>query len=179
MKLRSLVKIFVVKDSMLYQIEDKFIDIYDDIDRQNKEYIKGLKIKNIDLKQCYTFVKKEKISVDITIMYVDIVNYKDIKDEYTLNRLDDSIYTKKAMEYLKNILGKYSMLKKLYSDEFTIPEVQKLFQFIYNTEYDRRNFRKKLLSSKCVFELDKYGKYCKGRPAKMYKFESKKDRVVL
>lgn len=179
MKVKSLVKLFVVKDCKLYMLKDKYIEIHNDIDEHNKEYIKSLKIRNIKLKQCYTFVKKEKISLDVTIMYIDIISHKNIKEEYELLELDNSIYTEKALEYIKTILGRYETLKKIYNDEFTIPEVQKLFEYTYNIKYDRRNFRKKMLASKCVVELDKYGKYCKGRPAKMYKFESKEDRVVL
>lgn len=179
MKVKSLIKIFVVKDCKLYMLPDEYIDVCDEIDQLNQEYVKKLKIENINLKQCYTFVKKENSILDITIMYVDIINYKSIIGEYELLELDNSNYTIKAKEYIMTILGRYNTLKKIYKDEFTIPEVQKLFEYTYNIKYDRRNFRKKMLKSKCVVELDEFGKYCKGRPAKAYKFESKEDRVVL
>ncbi len=179
MRLKSLIKIFVVKDSQIYMLEDKFIDIIDDVDKLNKNYIKTLKIKNIELKQCYTFIKKGKISVDVTVMYVDIVNYTDLSKDYELLKLGKDECSKKGMEYIRSILEHFNTLKKIYPNTFSIPEVQKLFENTYNIKYDRRNFRKRLLVSKCVKELDIYGKYGKGRPAKMYEFIGDMDKEVV
>lgn len=179
MRLKSLIKIFVVKESKIYMLEDKYIELIDDVDKLNKNYVKSLKINNIRLRQCYTFIKKEKISMDVTVMYVDIVNYNDIIGKYNILKLGDDIYTKKGIEFIKSILGQSSILKKIYPNEFSIPEVQKLFENTYNIKYDRRNFRKKLLVSKCVKELDIYSKYCKGRPAKMYEFIDNIDKEVV
>ena len=67
-------------------------------------------------------------------------------------------------------------MKRLFPDTFTLPELQKAYEKILNIELDRRNFRKKLLSSGIVEETNQMIKKEKSKPSKLYKFanENKK-----
>ena len=57
-------------------------DCNEEIDEFNKKYIKNnINIDSINLKQCYTFSKKNKDCLEISILFVDIVNYKDINNK--------------------------------------------------------------------------------------------------
>ena len=63
---------------------------------------------------------------------------------------------------------------KLLPKEFTLTQLQSLYEAIYNESYDKRNFRKKL--AKLDFIKPAGAKTLKGkhRPAKLYRFAPKK-----
>ena len=179
-KVSSIIALLTIIDSDVYIFikDDELIDIpcFDELDIVNKEYINKLKISNVDLKQCYTFSEKREGILYISTLFVDIIDsfYINIKNELKLIKLSDlsnEKYKKKIMEFLKNELSKIDSIKKIYKDEFSLPEIQKLYENLFNKKFDRRNFRKKLIKSNLVDCLDK--KTSKnGRPAKLYKFKN-------
>ena len=54
-----------------------------------------------------------------------------------------------------------------------MPELQKIFEGILNKEFDRRNFRKKIISLGVVEDTNKEFNLNGKRPAKLYKFKNK------
>lgn len=72
----------------------------------------------------------------------------------------------KLNDKLKNI--KY--LKIFFPSDFTIPEMQHIYEFLFNQKIDRRNFRKKFINSNILKETGDFIKGSTGRPAKLYKF---------
>ncbi|MGY5847783.1 NUDIX hydrolase [Salegentibacter sp. HM20] len=63
---------------------------------------------------------------------------------------------------------------ELLPEKFTIPQLQKLYEVIYQNELDSRNFRKKLLSLNLLIKLDEKDKSTSRRGAFLYKFDHKK-----
>ena len=51
-----------------------------------------------------------------------------------------------SIKTLKKKIKNTEMLKLLFPSDFTLPELQKIFELILGQELDRRNFRKKLIS---------------------------------
>lgn len=161
-------------------------DCNEEIDEFNKKYIKNnINIDSINLKQCYTFSKKNKDCLEISILFVDIVNYKDIDNKdfnfIPFDKLDlNNKYINKSLEYLKLYLKFYSSIKRLYPNEFILPEIQKLYEDLLGKKYDRRNFRKKLMQLDIIEDLNKLSDNKLGRPAKLYKFkELDIDKILL
>lgn len=161
-------------------------DCSEEIDEFNKKYIKNnINIDSINLKQCYTFSKKNKDCLEISILFVDIVNYKDIDNKdfnfIPFDKLDlNNKYINKSLEYLKLYLKFYSSIKRLYPNEFILPEIQKLYEDLLGKKYDRRNFRKKLMQLDIIEDLNKLSDSKLGRPAKLYKFkELDIDKILL
>ncbi len=161
-------------------------DCNEEIDEFNKKYIKNnINIDSINLKQCYTFSKKNKDCLEISILFVDIVNYKDINNKdfnfIPFDKLDlNNKYINKSLEYLKLYLKFYSSIKRLYPNEFILPEIQKLYEDLLGKKYDRRNFRKKLMQLDIIEDLNKLSDNKLGRPAKLYKFkELDIDKILL
>ncbi len=72
---------------------------------------------------------------------------------------------------LKDLIGRTNILKSLFPDKFTLPELQKAYEIIWNKELDRRNFRKKLLSSGLIQDTLKTVNFEGKKPAKLYKFK--------
>ncbi len=65
------------------------------------------------------------------------------------------------------------ILKSLFPNGFTIPEIQKTYEAILNKKLDRRNFRKKLLSLELITDTKKQINFEGKKPAKLYKFNKK------
>lgn len=76
------------------------------------------------------------------------------------------------MEFRKLIV-KSNILKSLFPDGVTMPELQKTYEAILDKKFDRRNFRKKILSLNLLEDTNKMGKFEGNKPAKIYKFKDK------
>jgi 8-oxo-dGTP diphosphatase len=76
---------------------------------------------------------------------------------------------------LKQKIVNTDILKSLYPDGFTLPEIQKTYEAILNKELDRRNFRKKLLSLGLIYDTGDTKKFEGTKPAKVYKFKDSKE----
>ncbi|HEY9185951.1 MAG TPA: NUDIX domain-containing protein [Salegentibacter sp.] len=68
---------------------------------------------------------------------------------------------------------------ELLPEKFTIPQLQKLYEVIYQKELDGRNFRKKLLSLNVLIKLNEKDKSTSRRGAFLYKFDYKKYQQLL
>ena len=183
--LRSIMGIVTVIDGdiniLTYNGNLPCIECDDDINILNKKYIESnLNIKNLYLKQCYTFCEKVKDKLIVSVLYMDIINFNSIKlsDEFnflSIKNTDKNIYIDKLIECLKEKLVLYSEIKKVYPSVFILPDLQKLYENLLDKKYDRRNFRKRLIKLNVIEDLEKSTKSKTGRPAKLYKFKELKE----
>jgi ADP-ribose pyrophosphatase YjhB (NUDIX family) len=60
---------------------------------------------------------------------------------------------------------------ELLPEKFTIPQLQQLYEAIYQIKLDARNFRKKMLSYNVLIKLEEKDKSSSRRGAFLYKFE--------
>jgi len=60
---------------------------------------------------------------------------------------------------------------ELLPEKFTIPQLQQLYEAIYQIELDARNFRKKVLSYNVLIKLEEKDKSSSKRGAFLYKFD--------
>jgi ADP-ribose pyrophosphatase YjhB (NUDIX family) len=60
---------------------------------------------------------------------------------------------------------------ELLPEKFTIPQLQQLYEAIYQNELDPRNFRKKVLSYNVLIKLEEKDKSSSRRGAFLYKFD--------
>ena len=75
-----------------------------------------------------------------------------------------------SLEKLNSKLKNIKYLKLFFPSDFTIPEMQHIYEFLFNQKIDRRNFRKKFINSNILRETGDFIKGSTGRPAKLYKF---------
>lgn len=80
-----------------------------------------------------------------------------------------------AIEVLKGRIKETDFLRYMYPDGFTMPEIQKVYESILNKTFDRRNFRKKLLSLGLIEETNRLEKFDGNKPAKVYSFKNKNE----
>ena len=79
----------------------------------------------------------------------------------------------KALEKLKDLIVLSDILKALLPNEFTMPELQKIYEGILDKTFDRRNFRKKILSLNIVDDTNNEVSINGKKPSKLYKFKDK------
>ena len=75
-----------------------------------------------------------------------------------------------AITYLRKILVNSRILKNLFPSDFTLPEIQKVYEQILDRKLDRRNFRKKFINLGLVSDTGYKNEGSNGRPGKLYRF---------
>ena len=187
-EVKSLIGIFTIIDGKIHIITNNNklfeVECNDNVEIENSNFLDNhIKIENINLKQCYTFSEKKENKLMISILYIDIVDYESIKSNnfhlVPIDNIEKDIYTNKLIEYLKKDLVWNSTIKRIYPNEFVLPEIQKVYEDILDKKYDRRNFRKRLIKLDVIEDLNKISDNKKGRPAKLYRFKDITEDKIL
>ena len=84
-----------------------------------------------------------------------------------------------SYELLKSMILKSNILASLFPHGFTMPEIQKTYEAILETKFDRRNFRRKLLSLNLIDETNEEVRFEGNKPAKLYKFKDKIEDIKV
>ena len=85
--------------------------------------------------------------------------------EYSLKRLQWKLeYTTVAFQFL--------------SKKFTLTQLQKIYEIIFNKPFDKRNFRKKILSLDVIEETGNITEGVSHRPAKFYQCKRKIGEII-
>lgn len=142
-------------------------------------------VDNIYLEQLYTFGDplRHPNSRVITCAYFALVRAEDlnvnITDDVCWHKISDlpplAYDHKEIIEYsLKRTRERLELCPVAYqllNEKFTLTEMQKAYELIMNKGLDKRNFRKKVLTTDGLIELDEYTKSSSKRPARLYTFE--------
>ena len=91
---------------------------------------------------------------------------------------DHSDIIDKARAHIREVLKSRPIIFKLLDKKFSIPELQRLYEIINGTTYDRRNFHKKMASTGYLVETDSpidaragIKRLISKRPARMFSFD--------
>ncbi len=77
-----------------------------------------------------------------------------------------------ARNNLKKLIVSSNVLKELFPNGFTLPELQRTYETILERKLDRRNFRKKIINLGLIKETNKTEVFEGRKPAKKYEFNS-------
>lgn len=165
-------------------------------DGAKREIFEKTGIKDIEIEQFKSFGKvgRSPVMRMVAVAYIGVIDSSRVKilretinttnaDWFPIDKIpglgfDHEEILQEALLYLQSKIVSTDILKSLFPNEFTIPEIQKTYEAILNKKFDRRNFRKKLLSLDLIEDTNKTGKFEGKKPAKLYKFkdviESKK-----
>lgn len=173
----------------------------------NEEVMDGLRreifektgIDNIELSLCNVFSKVDrspsmrmvaitflgvidamKVNVLRKTLKTDDADWVDIRLLPHLAFDHDEII-KDAKEKLKLAIVNSDVLKTLFPNGFTIPEIQKTYEAILEQKFDRRNFRRRLLNLGLIEDTNKEIKFEGKKCAKLYRFKNQisKNKTVL
>ncbi len=143
-------------------------------------------VDNIYLEQLYTFGDplRHPSSRIITCAYFALVRAEDLNivttPDLSWHKVSDlppmAFDHKEIIDYsLKRTRERLELCPVAYqllNEKFTLTEMQKAYELIMGKKFDKRNFRKKALSTNGLKELNEYTKSSSKRPARLYKFES-------
>lgn len=159
-------------------------DLIDGVKRELKEKT-GLE--NINLQLCNVFgdINRSKLMRMIGISYFGVIDSNKVELLKETLKTSDSLFVpidnipnlaydhneiiNDALEKLKASIFNSDILKSLFPNTFTMPEIQKTYESILGIKYDRRNFRKKMLN--LVEDTNKEDLFLGKKPAKLYKFK--------
>jgi 8-oxo-dGTP diphosphatase len=156
-------------------------------------------LENVYLEQVKTFgaVDRHPMGRVITVAYFSLVKIADfnprpdfdVAKEVRWFSVSDIPQLNLAFDHEEMIDECFAKLKRqvrvqpvgfeLLPPKFTLTELQHLYEAILETELDKRNFRKKILSMNLLIDLNKMQEGVAHRPAKLYEFDQKKYEQFL
>lgn len=168
----------------------------DCIKREIKEKT-GIEDIDLYLSNVHGRVDRSPIMRMVAISYVGIIDSDKVKvlnktlkttdaDWFAIDSIpalayDHNEILPSSLEKLKSLILNTNILRSLFPNGFTLPEIQQAYESILDTKFDRRNFRRKFLSLGLIIDTNKTIKFNGTKPAKLYKFKNKidKDRNVF
>ncbi|WP_194774825.1 NUDIX hydrolase [Pararhodonellum marinum] len=91
-------------------------------------------------------------------------------NEMPLLPQDHSEIAHTALKFLRQKFRYSPICFELLPEKFTLKELQDLYQAVYEVQLDPSNFRKKILKSNWLVELDEYSQQGSSRKARLYAF---------
>lgn len=144
-------------------------------------------LSNLYLEQLYTFSKRGRDPRErvVSVAYYGLVRPKDLKptagddakevewfrvDKLPKLAFDHKDIVKVGLDRLRGKVRYQPVGFELLPKEFTLGDLQHLYESILQRKLDRRNFRKKIQDTGVLKELD-FEVGTRGRPARLYKFD--------
>ncbi len=173
-----------------------FVKMDESLDEAAKrELVEETGVKDIYLEQLYTFgePKRDPRTRVITVSYFALISSENLKlkastDVYDVQWFSAYQLPKLAFDHkeivsygLKRLRWKleYTTIGfKLLPEKFTLTQLQVLYELIFNKTFDKRNFRKKILSLGLLEATKEITQNVSHRPAKLYSFNKKIGEIV-
>ncbi|MFQ5851268.1 MAG: NUDIX domain-containing protein [Candidatus Binatia bacterium] len=151
-------------------------------------------LKNVYLEQLYTFGRPERDPATrvVSVSYLALVPHRkaseSLSEKYAAVRwfptgrlpslaYDHNQVARFALERLRSKLHYTNIVFSLLPHEFTLGELQEIYESILCRPLDRRNFRKKILALGLLSPLRKV-KRGAHRPASLYAFRQRRPMIV-
>ena len=154
-------------------------------------------ILNVYLEQCYTFsnLDRDPDARVIATSFIGLVDSKSVEikreerpeyetawfsiDELPKLGYDHENIISRNIDYLKKKIVNSNVLKSLFPSDFTLPELQHVYEQILGKTLDRRNFRKKFIGLDLIEDTLEKNTGFNGRPAKLYRFKDEIKEIDL
>lgn len=144
-------------------------------------------LKNIYLEQLHGFgeVNRDPVERTVSIAYYSLINIhkhdKELVKKYSakwfpINDLPELIFDHNEMVEAAKKRLRYKAARQpvgfnLLPEKFTLPELQQLYEAIYETRLDKRNFRRRILSMGVLEKTDEKQKGFSKKGAYLYQFD--------
>ena len=146
-------------------------------------------IEGVEIKQFKSFgkVNRSPVMRMVAVGFVGIIDSNRVNvlretkntsnaDWFPINKIpplgfDHEEILHEALLELRKQIVKSNILKSLFPDGVTMPELQKTYEAILNKKFDRRNFRKKILNLNLIEDTNRSDRFEGNKPAKVYLFK--------
>ncbi|MCB0496810.1 MAG: NUDIX hydrolase [Cyclobacteriaceae bacterium] len=165
-----------------------FVKPNEDVSAAAKRVLEELSdLKDIYMEQlhCYGNVDRDSGGRVISIAYWSLIRVNQTHEEFHAENhiakwvpidqipklvLDHGKMVEDAIEHLRERARFHPVGFELLPEEFTIPQLLKVYEAIFDHKIDDRNFRKKLLKSDLLIQLPKKDKTTSKKGSFLYKF---------
>lgn len=147
-------------------------------------------MKDIYMEQLYSFsdVGRDSAGRVVSIAYFALINIEEYNEQlqreheakwFPLSKIPPLIFDHKKMvlkakEMLRQKVANHPIGFELLPSKFTLPQLQSLYEAIYETPFDKRNFTKKMLSLGILIKLNEKEKESSRKGAFYYVFDTVK-----
>jgi 8-oxo-dGTP diphosphatase len=147
-------------------------------------------MKNIYMEQLYCFsnVNRDSAGRVISIAYFALINIADYNEQlqqdheakwFTMDKIPKLVFDhkemlEKAKKRLQEKVVNHPIGFELLPEKFTLPQLQNLYEAIYEQPLDKRNFTRKILSLKILSKLLEKEKENSRKGAFYFVFDKKK-----
>jgi 8-oxo-dGTP diphosphatase len=173
-----------------WAIPGGFIRLSENLDDAAKRVLyEKTHVKDVYLEQLYTFGDPYRYpnARVITVSYFALIRSDDLKLEaeagLNIQQINwHSVYGLPALAFDHKDILNYAIKRlrerleytpiafQLLSKKFTLTQLQRTYEVILNTDLDKRNFRKKMISLEILNEYEEFTKASSKRPARLYGF---------
>jgi 8-oxo-dGTP diphosphatase len=178
-----------------WAIPGGFVRIHEDLEEAAKrELEEETGVKDVYLEQLYSFgePKRDPRGRVITVAYMALINSEKIKLQAATDTTDVQWFPvkkvpalafdhKKILDYsLKRLKWKFEYTNVAFSllpEKFTLGEIQKIYEIVFDKDFDKRNFSKKILSLDILKE-EGINKDVAHRPPMMYSLKKDIGEIV-
>ncbi len=150
---------------------------------------------NIYLEQLYTYgdIKRDPGGRVISVSYCALIKTKLYDTElgnkhsaqwFSMDNLPELIFdhremVDKALRRLRRKSLTQPIGFELLPEKFTLTQLQCLYQAIHHSEFDKRNFRKKILGMDVLTQLEEKDRHSSKKGAYLYRFDKMKyDKLI-
>ncbi len=151
-------------------------------------------VSDVYLEQVKAFgdVKRHPIGRILTIAYFSLIKLtqeivENTSTDYSaewirLKEINQMAFDhKEIMDFCVNKMKRRFLVApigfNLMPKKFTLPEIQKLYEVVLDREFDKRNFRRKLMNMKVLHQLNENQMNVAHRPAKLFSFDESQTNV--
>ena len=147
-------------------------------------------LENIYMEEIQTFgdIERDPAGRVISVAYYALIPAYKYSDEYSKQYgatwvslkdlpsliMDHDLMVQKGLGRLRRRASSQPIGFELLPEEFTIPQLQALYEAIYQSKLDKRNFRKKILSMNVLIKLEEKDTTNSRKGAFLYRFDQRK-----
>ena len=179
-----------------WAIPGGFIKLNENIeDAAKRELEEETGVKGVYLEQLYTFgdVNRDPRGRVITVSYFALINSEKLSLKAATDTSDAKWFSildlpplafdhNKILEYaIQRLKWKFEYTTLAFSllpQKFELSRLQKIYEIVFNKKFDKRNFRKKILSLNIIEPTKEMKKDVSYRPPKLYVLKNKKVRIL-
>ena len=148
----------------------------------------GMKGIYMDQLHAFSDVDRDSAGRVISIAYYALINIKNYSEQLQLEYqarwfpiskippliFDHNLMVKKAQKMLQEKVANHPIGFELLPEKFTLPQLQSLYEAIYEMPLDKRNFKRKILSMNILNKLEEKEKKSSRKGAYYYVFDQAK-----
>ncbi|MDD2891869.1 MAG: NUDIX hydrolase [Candidatus Gracilibacteria bacterium] len=125
----------------------------------------------------YALVDSQILLASLDLTRAHLVSIGDVlsSDIMAYDHADIVKYARQRLEWKMEYTN---ISQNILPARFTLSRLQEVYEIIFGHAFDKRNFRKKFLSTGMLHETDELDRESSNRPAKLYEFSDKELKIT-